>query len=274
MSQIVTQIESGRSGVASEMAECWRYRELLGFLTWRDVTVRYRQTLLGAAWALVEPLVSAIVFTLLFHRMAGLESRGAPYPLACYSAMLVWTVFSRGVGGVAKSLTANAGLITKAWFPRLILPLATLLAVGVDFACAAAMYIVLLAWYGIAPGAALVTIPVWAALAALAALAVGLPLATINARFRDVSLAVPFLVQMWLFATPIAYPIDAVPGDWLWLYQLNPMVGVIEGAKWALLPEYAFHAASIFYSAVVLPAAALLGWCYFRASQRRLTDVV
>ncbi len=257
-----------------EVKELWRYRELLGFLAWRDLRVRYRQTLLGAAWALLEPFVNVVLFTLIFHRLAGLESGAVPYPVYCCAALVLWTFFGRSLRSATVSLVANAGLVTKAYFPRLILPLASQLAAAVDFLCALAMYFLLLAYYGVALTPAVLTVPLWVMLATLNALGVGLALAAVNVRFRDVSQTVPFLVQVWMLATPVAYPLDAVPDRWLGFYLLNPMVGVVEAMRWALLPAHPFNASLLIPSIVIGTALLALGLVWFRATQRRFADIV
>lgn len=262
------------SDLMSELRELWRYRELLGFLAWRDLRVRYRQTLLGAAWALFEPLVSVVLFTLVFHNLAGLSAGSVPYPLHCYAGVAVWTFFGRALRSTTVSLVANANLVTKAYFPRLILPLSGQLATLVDLACALLMYAGLVLYYGVTPSAAVFTVPLWVALAGLSALGVGLVLAAINVRFRDVSQAVPFLVQMWMLATPVAYPLATIPAVWRPLYGLNPMVGAVEGMRWALLPGYHLDTYYLIPSVTLGLTALLVGSVWFRGAQRRFADIV
>ncbi len=269
-----TIIRPTDAGTLFEARELWQHRELLGFLAWRDVRVRYRQTLLGAAWALIEPFVSVVLFTLVFNRLAGLDSGSIPYPLYCYAAVLLWTYFSRALRATTVSLVANSALVTKAYFPRLVLPLSGLLATVVDFACALVMYFVLVAYYGVTPSISILTLPIWVLLAALNALGVGLVLASINVRFRDVSQAVPFMTQMWMFATPVAYPLATIPAQWQGLYLLNPMVGVVEGMRWALLPDYSFDPALLASSIGVGIIMLLVGLAWFRRTQRRFADIV
>jgi lipopolysaccharide transport system permease protein len=254
--------------------ELWRARELLGFLAWRDVSVRYRQTLLGAAWAVLEPLTQVLLFTLIFHRLAGVNGGHAPYPVYCYSGILSWLLFSRVLRATTVSLVSNASLLTKAYFPRLLLPLSGLLATLVDFACALAVYFVLLACYHVTPPAALLTLPLWMLLAAGHALAVGLTLAAINVRFRDVSQAITLLTQLWMFATPVAYPLSTIPERWRSIYLLNPMAGVVEGMRWALLPDYAFDASTLVPGLLVGALALLVGLHTFRSTEQRLADIV
>ena len=269
-----TVIQAASRRKLLDLRELWRYRELLGFLAWRDLRVRYRQTLLGAGWALLEPLISVVLFTLLFNRLAGLRSGVIPYPLYCYAGLVLWTFFGRALRATTVSLVANANLVTKAYFPRLVLPLSGQLATLADFACGLLMYFVLLAYYHVAPGISLLTIPLWVLLAALNALGIGLILAAINVRFRDVSQAVPFLTQVWMFATPVAYPLSAIPTAWRGVYLLNPMVGVVEGMRWALLPGYAFDPTLLVPSLVVGLLLLVAGLAWFRATERRFADIV
>jgi lipopolysaccharide transport system permease protein len=262
------------TGLLSELRELVRFRELLAFLAWRDIRVRYRQTILGAAWALIEPFVNVILFTLVFNRLAGIESGAVPYPLYTFAAVLLWTYFSRALRATTVSLVSNSGLVTKAYFPRLALPLAAQLATTADFACALVMYFVLVLYYGVLPPIAALTVPLWVALASINALGIGLVLAAINVRFRDVSQAVPFMTQAWMFLTPIAYPLHAIPERWQALYGLNPMVGVVEGMRWALLPGHTFDPLLLVPSIVMGIVMLLIGVASFRAMQRRFADIV
>ncbi len=271
---LTTVIQPQGASLLCELRELWRYRELLAFLAWRDIRVRYRQTVLGAAWAVIEPLVSVLLFTLIFNRLAGVESGRTPYALHCFAAMLLWTFFSRALRAATLSLTTNSGLLTKAYFPRLVLPLAGLAAMLVDFLCALAMYLILVAHYHVVPGWAVLTTPLWVLLAAVNALGIGLALAAVNVAYRDVSQAVPFLIQVWMFATPVAYPLHTIPPQWLWLYQLNPMVGVVEGMRWALLPDYALDVKLLGPSVLIAALTLLFGVAWFRRCERRFADIV
>ncbi|MEW6249692.1 MAG: ABC transporter permease [Planctomycetota bacterium] len=257
-----------------QLQELWRRRELLLFLAWRDVRVRYRQTVLGAVWALLEPLLGALLFTLIFNRLARLEAGPIPYALHCYVGLMLWTFFARGLRATTVSLVANASLLTKAYFPRLALPLAAQLATVVDFGCAGAVYVALALYYGAAPGIAVITVPLWVGLGGLAATGIGLLLAAVNVRFRDVSQAVPFLTQIWMFATPVAYPLAAIPAAWRGWYTLNPMVGVVEGLRWALLPGYAFDPLLVAPSLGVTGGLLVVGLTWFRRTEVRFADVV
>ena len=269
-----TVIEAGAKHALVGWGDLWRYRELLGFLAWRDLRVRYRQTLLGAAWALLEPFASVILFTLLFNRLAGFDSDAIPYPLFCYAGVLLWSFFHRALRTTTVCLVANAALVTKAYFPRLVLPLSGLLPTLVDFCCALLMFFVLAAWFGVPVGWPVLTLPFWVLLAALNAMGVGLILASVNVRFRDVSQAVPFLAQIWMFATPVAYPLKEIPARWLSLYLLNPMVGVVEGVRWALLPNYDYSPVLLLPSFIIGFIFLIAGLAWFQHTQRRYADIV
>ena len=274
MTSSTTTIDARRSPLRAELAELWRHRELLGFLAWRDIRVRYAQTAAGAAWALLEPFVGVVVFTLIFNRMAGFESGNVPYPLYCFAAMLMWTFFSRALRDVASCFVANAPVLRKVYFPRLALPCAAVLATLVDVACTLVMYILLLVYYGIAPPAKLLTLPVWILLASVNVFGIGLVLSAINVRFRDVTRALPFLIQVWMFLTPVAYPVGKIPAAWQGVYSLNPMVGVVEATRWALLPDYALDPVLLLPGVcmgVVLLAAGLF---YFVRVHRDFADVI
>lgn len=271
---VCTVIQARACAPLVNWRELWRYRELLAFLAWRDVRVRYRQTLLGAGWAVLEPLINVILFTVIFNRLAGLSSGAVPYSIYCLSGVVVWTFFARALRGTTISLVANAGLLTKAYFPRLILPLAAQLATTIDLGCALLVYFALSAYYTIAPSAAILTLPFWIALAAFNALGVGLLLGAINVRFRDIAQALPFLTQVWMFATPVAYPLTTVPDRWLAVYLLNPMVAVVEGLRWSLLPDHPFPGTLILPGCAVASGLLWLGLRCFRRTERCFADIV
>lgn len=261
------------AGLAARLAEVWQYRELLGFLTWRDVRVRYKQTALGVAWALLQPLLGMLVFSIFFGALARVPSDGVPYPVFAYCGLLPWQLFAFALNGSAQSLTSNERLVTKVYFPRLILPLAAVLAGLIDFFLAFALLLPLMAFYGVWPGPALLALPVFVLLALATAVAVGLALGALNVRFRDVRHALPFLTQLWLFVTPIAYPASLVPGRWRLLFGLNPMAGVVEGFRWALLGTPA-PGPMVLVSAGAVAIGLVLGLLYFLRVERSFADVI
>jgi lipopolysaccharide transport system permease protein len=212
-----------------------RSRELLYYLTWRDVKVRYKQTVIGAGWAILQPLLAMAIFTLVFSRMARLDSEGIPYPLFAYTALAPWTFLSSAVSLGGLSLVTNERLVTRVWFPRLIIPVAAIGGTLVDLALSSLVLILLMVLYGVMPGFAVLTLPLFVLLALATAIGVGTFLAAVNVRYRDVRYVIPFLIQVWLFITPVAYSADLVPDEWKAVYALNPMVGVVEGFRWALL---------------------------------------
>jgi lipopolysaccharide transport system permease protein len=270
----ITHIAPTKGWVSLRLGELVEYRELLYFLVWRDIVVRYKQTVLGAAWALIQPLFTMVVFSLFFGRLARVPSDGVPYPIFALSALVPWTFFATGMSLASNSLVGSANLITKVYFPRLTIPLAAVLSGLVDFALAFALLLVMMLFYGIVPSMRVVWLPMFVVLALVTALGVGLWLSALNVQFRDVRYVVPFLTQLWLFATPIAYPSSLLHGWWRTVYGLNPMVGVVEGFRWALLgagrgPD-ATLAASVLASGLLLVSGAF----YFRRMERSFADVV
>jgi lipopolysaccharide transport system permease protein len=215
--------------------ELWEYRELLYFLTWRDIKVRYKQTVLGAAWAVIQPLFMMLVFSLFFGKLAGLPSDGIPYPVFAFCGLLPWQLFANSLTQASNSLVGSQNLITKVYFPRLVVPISAVLGGLVDFAIAFVLLLGMMFYYGIVPGWQIVVLPGLVLLVVLASLGVGLWLSALNVQYRDVRYTISFLVQFWLFATPVAYPSSIVPEKWRVLYALNPMVGVVDGFRWALL---------------------------------------
>lgn len=270
----LTVIVPRRGWVAIDFAELWSYRELLYFLVWRDVKVRYKQTILGASWAVLQPLLTMIVFTLFFGRLAEIPSDGVPYPLFSYAALVPWTFFATGLTAAAGSLVSGANLIRKIYFPRLLVPVAAVAAGGVDFAIAFAVLAAMALVYGFVPGLAVLWLPLLALLALVTALGVGTWAAAFNLQFRDVRYVVPFLVQLWLFATPIAYPSSLLPEPWRTLYAVNPMVGVVEGFRWALLGTATRPGPMIAVSAAAALAIFVSGVFYFRRVERGFADLV
>jgi homopolymeric O-antigen transport system permease protein len=230
---IITVNEPPRGVLLPDLRALVRAREVLYFLTWRDVKVRYKQTAIGAAWAILQPLMAMLIFTLVFSRLAKLPSDGVPYPIFAYCALVPWTYFSTALTQASGSLLLNERLITRVYFPRLIIPLASVCGVVVDLALASVVLIGMMFAYGISPNLGLIWIPTFVLLASVAAIGVGALLSALNVRYRDVRYVIPLLVQLWIFITPVAYSTSLVPGRWRWAYALNPMVGVVEGFRWA-----------------------------------------
>jgi lipopolysaccharide transport system permease protein len=255
------------------IGELWRYRELLYFLVWRTIKIRYKQTVIGVAWAIVQPLVTMIVFSLFFGRLAGIPSDGVPYPVFCLTGLVAWTFFAFGLNESANSLVVNQQLITKVYFPRLAIPIAGVLAGLVDFVFAFLLLVVVMMWYGLTPGVRVLWIPAFVGLALIASLSVGLWLSALNVQYRDVRYMLPFLTQLWLFITPIAYSSSLLSPTWRTVYGLNPMVGVVEGFRWALLDTEA-PGAMVAVSAIAACALALGGALYFRRMERTFADVI
>jgi lipopolysaccharide transport system permease protein len=270
----VTVIQPPRRWVPIDLGALWRYRELLYFLVWRDIKVRYKQTAFGAAWAVIQPFFTMVVFSLFFGRLARVPSDGAPYPIFSFAALVPWGFFANGLTQSANSIVANRDLITKVYFPRLAIPTATVLAGLVDFAIAFAVLLLMMAYYGFAPTANVVWILPLLLLALVSALGVGLWLSALNVRYRDVRHALPILVQAWLFITPIAYPSSLLDEPWRTVYGLNPMAGVVEGFRWALLGTDSAPPAMVLTSAVVAQAILVSGAVYFRRVEARVADVI
>jgi lipopolysaccharide transport system permease protein len=276
----ITVIEPQGRLAGPRLREVWAYRELLYFLVWRDVKVRYKQTVLGAAWAILQPLATAAVFTIFFGRLAEIPSDGLPYPLFAYAGLLVWTFFAQGLAQSSASVVGSANLITKVYFPRLVIPFSAVLSGLLDLAIATPLLVVMMAYYRVWPGAAIVAAPFVLALALLAVTGVGLWLSALNVEYRDVRFVVPFLVQLWLFVTPVIYPASVVtprlerlglPG---WVLGLNPMAGVVEGFRWATLGTGAAPVSLLSASAVVALVLCVTGALYFRSVERSFADVV
>ncbi len=266
-------IEPSRGWVSLQLRQVWEFRELLYFLVWRDVLVRYKQTVLGAAWAILQPVFTMVVFSLFFGRLARVPSDGLPYPIFSFAALVPWGFFSNGLVAAANSLVGNANLIKKVYFPRLIIPIAAILSGAVDFLLALIVLLGMMAYYHIWPTTHIIFLPLFALLAFIASLGVGLWLSAMNVQFRDVRHTVSFLVQAWMFATPIAYPSSLLPEPWRSLYGLNPMAGVVEGFRWALLGTPA-PGAIIWVSTVASLAVLISGAFYFRRMERIFADTV
>ena len=267
-------IEPSRSLFRLDLRSLLEYRELLYFMVWRDVKVRYKQTLIGAGWVVVQPLVSVLIFSVIFGNFARMPSDGLPYPVFAFAALLPWTYFSQALARSGLSLVGHANLITKVYFPRLIIPFAATLAPAVDFAVAFVVLLVLMAAYGIGPGLAVLALPLFLLMALLTALAVSLWLGPLNVRYRDVGNALPFLSQIWMYASPVVYPVSIVPEKWRPLYSLNPMVGVIEGFRWGLLGKDRPDLAVMGVSAAAVLILFVAGLVWFRYMERSFADVV
>lgn len=254
--------------------EVWAYRELLYFLVWRDVKVRYKQTLLGASWAILQPFLTMVVFSVFFGHLASIPSDDFPYPIFAYTALLPWHLFANSLTESGNSLVTNKELVTKVYFPRLVIPISSVFAGLVDFALAFVVLLAMMYYYGISPTVAVVTLPAFILLACLTALAVGLWLAALNVQYRDVRYTIPFLTQFWLFITPIAYPVSLVPEQWRLLYGLNPMLGVVEGFRWALLGKADALGPSALVSVAMMVVLLIGGLFYFSRVEKTFADVV
>jgi lipopolysaccharide transport system permease protein len=268
------RIEPPKGRVALRLGELWHYRELLYFLIWRDVKVRYKQTALGAAWAIMQPLFTMMIFSLFFGRLAKLPSDGVPYPLFAYCALVPWTLFAHGLSMGTTSVVESGNLIQKVYFPRLAIPIATVLAGLVDFCIAFVMLLGMMAYYGRVPGVNLLWLPLLLLLSLTTALGAALWLAALNVRYRDVRHTIPFLTQIWMFATPIAYPSTLIPESWRAMYGLNPMVGVVEGFRWALLGVNTRPGPILIASATASLVMLVAGAMYFRTMEKTFADVV
>lgn len=266
-------IEPSKGWVSVQLKELWRYRELLYFLTWRDIKIRYKQTALGAAWAIIQPVMSMVVFSLFFGNLAKISSEGFPYPIWSYAALLPWQYFAGSLGAASNSLVGNANMITKVYFPRLVVPISSVLSGLVDFAIAFAIMLLLMVFYHVTPTLGALLLPFFLLLALITALGVGIWLSALNVQYRDVRYIIPFLVQFWMFATPVVYPSKLLSEPWRTVYGINPMVGVVEGFRWALLgtnPPTAMIAVSTFMAFLIL----ITGTFYFRRLEKNFADII
>ena len=267
-------LRPSKGWLAIDFNELWRYRELIFFLTWRDIKVRYKQAVLGITWAILQPLLTTLIFTVIFGILLGTPSQDLPYPLFSLSALLPWQLFSTALQRSSVSLVGNANLITKIYFPRLAIPLSSVFAALVDFGVSFGVLLLVMAYYQYWPGWNIVWLLPIVVLALLTALSVGLWLSALNVQYRDVQHMVPFLIKLWMYASPIVYPIETIPeGIWRSLYGLNPMVGVIQGFRWALLggdPPDITMAISVFVVVILL----ISGLYYFRRMEKTFADVV
>jgi len=270
----VVRIRPARGWAAVGLDELWEYRELLYFLTWRDVKVRYKQTIIGAGWAVAQPLLTALVFSLFFGRLVHVPSDGLPYPMFAMAALVPWTFFANSLTQASNSVVSSANLIRKIYFPRLVLPISAAAGAALDFVLAFCVLVGMMTIYGIPPSARLLAVPLLALLALITSLGVGIWLAALHVQFRDVKHVVPFLVQIWLFCTPVAYPTSLVPPAYRLIYGLNPMVGVVEGFRWALLGSPVSVGGLLAVSATASVALLIGGVFYFRRVEITFADVV
>ena len=263
-------IEPGRKSFSFNLTELWRYRELLYFLTWRDIKVRYKQTVLGAAWAVMQPLLLMLIFNFVFARLGGFQSDNVPYPIFAYAALLPWTFFANAVTNSGNSLVGSTNLITKVYFPRVIIPAAAVAAGLVDFSIAFILLIIMMFYYHVGVHAGMLLLPVFIFLAIMLALGVGMLMSALNVKYRDVRHALPFLIQVWMFASPVMYP---VPGRWRWLFALNPMTGIIQGFRSALF-EKAFDWFTLGTSAVIILLILITAVFTFNRMEKSFADVI
>jgi lipopolysaccharide transport system permease protein len=267
-------IAAGRSG-RQYWRDLWRYRELFYFLAWRDILVRYKQTAIGIVWALLRPFLTMVVFTIVFGGLAKLPSNGVPYPILVFSAMLPWQFFANSLSECSNSLITNANLISKVYFPRLVVPTSAVIVSFVDFLVSGMILIGLMAWYGFAPSWRIFALPLFISIALAASLGTGLWLAALNVKYRDFRYVVPFLIQFGLYISPVGFSSSIVPESWRWLYSLNPMVGVIDGFRWAILGNDTPLYLPSFISSIALVLVLLCGGIrYFRIYERSFADVI
>jgi lipopolysaccharide transport system permease protein len=270
----VIVVKPSKGWISLRLDELWQYRELLYFLAWRDIKVRYKQTALGAAWAIIQPFFTMVVFSIFFGKLAKVPSDGIPYPIFAYAALVPWTFFANGLNQSSNSLVGSANLIKKVYFPRLVVPISSVLSGVFDFILAFMVLLGLMLYYGIFPTLKIVWLPFLLLLTLITSLGVGLWLSALNVHFRDVRYTVPFLTQFWLFATPIAYPSSLLSEPWRTLYGINPMVGVVEGFRWALLGTDTAPGPIIIVSTVVALVLLVGGAFWFRKMEKTFADVV
>lgn len=274
VAETVVIIKPSRGAVKLGLRDLWEYRELLYFLVWRDLKVRYKQTALGLAWVVLQPLIATLIFTLVFGNLANMPSGGLPYAVFSFAGLLPWTYFATALTRAGGSLVNNAQLITKIYFPRLLIPLAATLAGLVDVAVSLVVLLVIMAVYGVAPGLAIVTLPVFLLMAVAAAAGASLWLAALNVQYRDINYLLPFLIQIWMYASPVVYATSLIPQRWQALYALNPMAGVVEGVRWALTGRTDMPLPMILVSAAVILVLLVSGLLFFRRTERTFADIV
>jgi lipopolysaccharide transport system permease protein len=270
----VTEITPAEGAFALDLDELWQYRELLFLLAWRDATVRYKQSVVGIGWAVIQPLMMMTIFTIVFGRFAKLPSDGLPYAVFSLTALLPWNYFARSVTDSSNSLVGSSNLLTKIYFPRLILPISKVFSGLIDFAIAFVLLIGVMTWYRVAPSPRVIALPVFMLIAMLTAFGMGLWLTALNVKYRDVGFVVPFLVQIWMYLSPIAYSSSIVPQKWRALYALNPMVGVVEGFRWALLGKTPPATQSVISSLGIVLLLVFSGLWYFKKMEHSFADLV
>lgn len=270
----VVTIEAGRAD-AHYWRDLWSFRELLWFLAWRDILVRYKQTVIGVAWSLIRPLLTMIVFTVVFGKLAGLSSNGVPYPILVFAALLPWQFFANSLSDSSNSLLSNAGMISKVYFPRLIVPASSIVVSVVDFMITLALMLGLMLWYQVMPSWRMLLLPVFLALALATAFGTGLWFAALNTKFRDFRYIVPFVVQFGLYVSPVGFSSDLVPERWRVLYSLNPMVAVIDGFRWAIIGgEARIYWPGFVVSCLLIAFILVTGVMYFRKTEKTFADVI
>ncbi len=267
-------IEPNRSWFNLKLKALWDYRELLYFLAWRDLKARYAQTVMGLAWAVVQPLFMMAVFTIIFDKIARFPSDGIPYPLFAYAALVPWTFFAKSLDRSGFSVVAESNLITKIYFPRLIIPLSATLGGLLDFAIAFLLLVAMMVWFGVLPTWKLVMVPLYLLLTVMASLAVSLWFSALFVKYRDIAAVIPLLTQVWMFASPIVYPVSMIPQEWQKLYNMNPMVGVIGGFRWALLGAPAPDPAVLALNVLTIAVSLVLGMAYFNRMANTFADVI
>jgi lipopolysaccharide transport system permease protein len=267
-------VKPSKGWISLRLRDLWEYRELFYFLTWRDIKVRYKQTVLGGAWAIIQPFFTMVVFSLFFGKLAKVPSDGIPYPIFAYAALVPWTFFANGLSQSSNSMVENANLIKKVYFPRMVVPISSVISGVVDFVLAFLVLLGMMFFYGIFPTKNIIWLPLLLVMAFVTALGVGLWFSALNVQFRDVRYTVPFLTQFWLFATPIAYPSSLLSEPWRTFYGINPMVGVVEGFRWALLGTDTAPGPIIIVSSLVALALLVGGAFYFRRMEKSFADVV
>lgn len=270
----VTEIRPTRGLLDLDLGAVWRYRELLLVLMLRDIQILYKQAILGVGWAILQPVFAVAIFTIVFGYFARMPSEGVPYPLFAFAGVLPWTYFAEAVRRSGTGLVNDAELVRKVYFPRLIMPLANVISPLLDFCIAFVILLIMMAFYGIAPNAKMLLVPPLMVVAALLALSIGLWLGPINVRFRDIKHTLPFMIQIWMYASPIVYPLSMVPENWRWAYSLNPMVGVIEGFRWAVFDKGEPNFMALAISGVMIVLLMFGGLVFFRRQERTFADVI